>query len=47
MTLYPQASYSVVFGDATEGVECNFNGIDEIYKFVADTVIPQFAKFFE
>jgi hypothetical protein len=47
MTLYPQAAYGVVFGDATEGVECNVKGIDDIYKFIADDVIPRFAGFFE
>ena len=47
MTLYPEATYKVVFGDATEGIECDLKGIEEIYKFVAGSVLPQFAKFFD
>lgn len=47
MTLYPEVSYKVVFGDATEGIECDLKGIDEIYKFVAEDAIPQFARFVE
>jgi hypothetical protein len=46
MDLNPNTSFEVVFGDSHLGIECNLEGIDAIYNFVADNVIPRFARFF-
>jgi hypothetical protein len=36
----------VVFGDHYWKIECDMEGIDAIYEFVTDKVIPRFARFF-
>lgn len=46
LTLYPDFTYQVLFGDSREDVECDVRGIGEIYGFVVDHVIPLFARFF-
>jgi hypothetical protein len=47
MALNPDVSFNVVFGDSFWGIDCDLEGIDAIYNFVADKVIPRFARFFE
>jgi hypothetical protein len=42
----PEASFNVVFGDSSEGISCDFEGAVDIYNFVADDVLPRFARFF-
>jgi hypothetical protein len=46
MAFDPEASFRVVFGDLSEGISCDFDGITDIYNFVTDSVIPRFARFF-
>ena len=46
MNLNPDVALQVVFGDSYWGIECNLEGIEVIYEFVANRVIPQFARFF-
>lgn len=43
----PDVSFNVVFGDLTENVSADLDGISKIYEFVADSVIPRFARFFK
>jgi hypothetical protein len=47
MTLEPVVSFDVVFGDMSDGITCDLDGVTKIYDFVADGVIPRFARFFE
>jgi hypothetical protein len=47
VTTNPEGAYKVVFGDYHLGIECDIDGIEEIYDFVADKVIPRFAGFFK
>lgn len=47
MTLGPEVKLKVVFGDLTEGLSCDFSEIERIFNFVADDVLPRFAKFFK
>jgi hypothetical protein len=47
MALNPDVSFNVVFGDSFWGVEFDLEGIDTIYDFVANKVIPRFARFFK
>jgi hypothetical protein len=42
----PEISFDVIFGDMSAGVSSDFDGITKIYEFVADNVIPRFARFF-
>jgi hypothetical protein len=46
MALDPNISFKVVFGDLSDGIACDFAGIEGIYNFVANDVIPRFARFF-
>lgn len=46
MALDPIAAVEVFFGDSHEGVRIDFDGLETMYKFVADSVIPRFARFF-
>lgn len=46
MRFDPTASLEVVFGDRDEGIECNLEGLEAIYEFVANSVIPRFLRFF-
>jgi len=45
--LDPKSSFKVVFGDLSQGIACDFSGLEEIYKFVAGNVIPRFMRFFK
>ena len=47
MTLDPVVSFNVIFGDMSDGIACDFDGVSAIYKFVADGVLPRFARFFK
>jgi hypothetical protein len=46
MRFEPTASIDVVFGDSYAGIECNFEGLEAIYEFVANSVLPRFLRFF-
>lgn len=46
MALNPHVPFQVVFGDAFLDIECDLEGIEEIYGFVANNVIPRFSRFF-
>ncbi len=46
MVFNPEVSFKVVFGDMSEGISCDLDGLTDIYNFVANSVIPQFARFF-
>ena len=46
MRFDPTASLDVIFGDSHVGIECDFGGLEAIYKFVADSVLPRFLGFF-
>jgi hypothetical protein len=47
VALDPNVTFTVVFGDLYWGVDCDFDGIERIYEFVANRVIPRFARFFK
>jgi hypothetical protein len=47
IALNPDVSFKVVFGDSFWEVDCDLEGIDAIYDFVANSVIPRFARFFK
>jgi hypothetical protein len=48
MALDPSVpEFKVVFGDAYWGIECDIADIDVMYEFVANNLIPRFARFFE
>lgn len=42
----PGLSFKVVFGDSFWGIECDVEEIAAMHDFVADKVIPRFARFF-
>jgi hypothetical protein len=46
MAFDPEVSFDVVFGDMSQGISCDFDGLTDIYNFVAKSVLPQFARFF-
>jgi len=46
VNLNPNISLKVVFGDSKEGIECDIAGAEHIYEFVANSVLPRFARFF-
>jgi hypothetical protein len=39
--------FKVLFGDLYWEIECDFSGIETIYEFVANSVLPRFAGFFK
>jgi hypothetical protein len=39
-------SLDVIFGDSHEGIQCNFEGLQAIYEFVTNGVLPRFMSFF-
>ena len=41
----PNNAFKVVFGDSYDGIECDKDGIKQIYEFVAENVIPRFSRF--
>lgn len=47
MTLDPTVPLNVIFGDAHEGIRIDVAGLDNIYEFVTNSVIPRFARFFK
>jgi hypothetical protein len=47
MSLNPDVSFRVVFGDSYWGIECDLEEIDSIYDYVANKVIPRFTSFFK
>jgi hypothetical protein len=47
MTLDPNVTFSVLFGDHAEGLECDFATIERIHDLVANCVIPRFARSFQ
>jgi len=47
MEVAPMAAFRVIFGDSVEGVSCDFAGIECIYEFVANSVLPRFGPFFK
>ena len=46
MRVEPDASYNLFFGDLSEGIKCDVAGLEDMYKYVSERVIPQFARFF-
>lgn len=46
MPTEPDVSFHVIFGDSFEGIECDVETVQQIYDFVANNVIPRFARFF-
>jgi hypothetical protein len=47
MALNPRvSSVTIRFGDSYEGIECDIGGIDAIYHFVTNNVMPRFLRFF-
>ncbi len=46
MRCAPSFSLNVIFGDSHEGIECDVDGLDAIYQFVAEAVLPKFLRFF-
>lgn len=47
MALNPRIpEFKVLFGDLYWKIECDFAGIEAIYEFVANNVIPRFSRFF-
>lgn len=41
MQVAPIASFRVIFGDYAEGISCDFVGLESIYEFVANSVLPR------
>jgi len=47
MALNPRIpEFKVLFGDLYWQIQCDFAGIETIYEFVTNSVIPRFARFF-
>jgi hypothetical protein len=46
MTFDPDVSFDVIFGDLSDGIASDFDGVAKIYDFVNLRVIPGFARFF-
>lgn len=46
MRFDPTGAIEVIFGDSHEGIECTFDGLEAIYEFVANSVLPRFLRFF-
>jgi hypothetical protein len=47
MRLDPHGIYNVFFGDPIEGVEVDVDGLNRMYEFVTNNVIPRFTRFFK
>ena len=43
----PAVTLKIIFGDPASGLDCDFDGIEQIYKFVTENVLPRFARFFK
>jgi hypothetical protein len=46
LNIHPQVTFQVVFGDITSGVAIGPEGIFDIYRFLSDSVLPRFLRFF-
>jgi len=46
LDLHPSTSFTVNFGDFTARVGMNVGGIGDIHKFIMDSVLPRFMRFF-
>jgi len=46
MRIQKDASFNIIFGDVVEGVECDIEGLESIYNFINDRVLPRFTRFF-
>jgi hypothetical protein len=46
VALDPEIAVNIVFGDSHEGIKCDFEGLEQMYEFVTNSVIPRFARFF-
>ena len=48
MALNPRVpEFKVLFGDLYWKIQCDFAGLEAIYEFVTNNVIPRFARFFK
>jgi len=47
MTLDPDFAMDIFFGDMAVGVKCGVDRVGTMYEFVADSVLPRFARFFQ
>lgn len=47
MTLNPDTAFNVIFGDPVEAVTIDLDGIERLYQFVTNDVLPRFARFFK
>ncbi len=47
MRFDPTGSIDVIFGDSYEGIQVNLEGLEAIYEFVANSVLPRFLCFFK
>jgi hypothetical protein len=47
MRIQKDASFSIIFGDVVEGVECDIEGLEQIYDFVTFKALPRFTRFFQ
>ena len=43
----PAVTLKIIFGDPACGLDCDFDGMEQMYKFVAENVLPRFARFFK
>jgi hypothetical protein len=46
LDIHPEVTFQVVFGDITSGVTIGPEDIRNIYKFLSDSVLPRFVRFF-
>ncbi len=46
MRFDPDVTFDVVFGDKSQGISATVADIEKIHRFVAEHVIPRFARFF-
>jgi hypothetical protein len=46
MAFDPAVSFKVIFGDMSQGISCDLEGVTDMYNFVAGTVVPSFSGFF-
>jgi hypothetical protein len=46
LDVYPKMQYAITFGGDISGISEDFKSLMEIYKFVAESVLPRFERFF-
>lgn len=46
LQLYPTVLFKVNFGEITDNAVSDFDGIFKIYRFIGDTLLPRFLRFF-